>query len=102
MDNPSVHPGVGILLIVGASGVGAFLVFGPAWRSMPAGPAIASVAACGAAIAAGGLLLQEDVGPASWVVALVALGILAPVHARLVFGPPGAARGVVAPGPTAA
>ena len=97
-----MHQGIGILLIVAASAVGGFLVFGPPWRSMAAGPAIASVAACGVAIAAGGLLLQEDVGAASWVLALVALGIVAPVHTRLVFGPPGAARRVVAPGPTAA
>ena len=45
------------------------------------------------AIAAGGLLVQEDVGAASWAFALVLLAILAPVHARLVFGPPGR-RGV--------
>jgi hypothetical protein len=56
---------------------------------LPPVTALALTAACGTAIGAGGLLVQEDVGPASWAVALVVLGVLTPVHARLVFGEPG-------------
>ena len=38
---------------------------------------------------------------ASWIVTLVVLGIIAPLHTRLVFGPPGPER-MVAPGAVAA
>ena len=100
MDNPSVHVGAGVALIVASSAIGALIVFG-LWRRLPAGIAFASMAVCGMGIAAGGLLVQEDVGAASWVVALAVLAVLAPVHMRLVFGPPGPG-GMVAPDAAAA
>jgi hypothetical protein len=59
------------------------------------------MASCGIGVATGGLLVQGDVGAASWVVAVLVLAVLTPVHARLVFGPPGP-RDVVAAGPAAA
>jgi hypothetical protein len=71
------------------------------WRRLPAAAASAVMAACGTGVAVGGLLVQHDVGTASWVVAVVALGVVAPIHARLVFGPPGRAH-VVAEEPAAA
>lgn len=89
-----------MLTIVAASAVGLVLVFS-LWHRLPAAAAYALAAACGIAIAAGGLLVQDDVGASSWVVAMVALGVLAPVHARLVFGSPGPG-GVVAAGRVAA
>ena len=92
--------GVGVALIVAASAIGALIVFGM-WHRLSAGPAFGSLAVCGAGIAAGGLLVQEDVGVASWVVAPVVLAVLTPLHMRLVFGPPGTA-GMVAPDPAAA
>ncbi len=92
--------GAGVAVIVAASAVGLVVVFF-LWHRLPAAAALALAAACGTAIAAGGLLVQEDVGPASWAVALVVLGVLAPVHARLLFGRPGPS-GVVAAGPAAA
>jgi hypothetical protein len=95
-----VNVGAGIALIAAGSAVGALIVFG-LWRRVSPGPAFGSLAVCGMAIAAGGLLVQEDVGPASWAVALAALAVLAPLHMRLVFGPPGRGR-MVAPGATAA
>lgn len=90
-----MHPGAGISLIVASSVIGAVIVFG-LWRRLPVGIALGSMAVCGMGIAAGGLLVQEDVGAASWVVALGALAVLTPLHMRLVFGPPGRRR-MVAP-----
>jgi len=52
-------------------------------------------------VAVGGLLVQDDVGAASWVLAVAVLGVVGPVHARLVFGQPGRAD-MVAAGPAAA
>jgi hypothetical protein len=89
-----VHVGAGIALIVAASAIGALIVFG-LWRRLPAGLAFGSLAACGMALAAGSLLVQEDVGVASWLVGLGALAVVAPLHVRLLFGPPGP-RGMVA------
>ena len=48
------------------------------WRRLPPVAAFAVIAACGVGLAVGGLLVQDDVGKASWVVAIVALGVLAP------------------------
>jgi hypothetical protein len=95
VDNPSVHLGAGIGLIIASGAVGALIVFG-LWRRLPVGIAFGSMVVCGMGIAAGGLLVQEDVGAASWVVALGALAVLTPLHMRLVFGPPGPGR-MVAP-----
>ena len=80
--------GAGVAAIVGASAIGLLTVF-VLWRRLPAAAAFALTAASGIGVAVGGLLVQDDVGTASWVVAVVALGVIAPVHARLVFGPPG-------------
>ena len=90
----------GVATIVGASALGLLTVF-VLWRRLPAAASFAVIGACGVGLAVGGLLVQDDVGTASWVVAVVALGVLAPVHARLVFGPPGRAH-IVAAGPAAA
>ena len=92
--------GAGVATIVGASALGLLTVF-VLWRRLPPAAAFAVIAACGVGLAVGGLLVQDEVGTASWVVAILALGVLAPVHARLVFGPPGRAH-IVAPGPAAA
>ena len=90
----------GVTTIVGASALGLLTVF-VLWRRLPAAAASAVMAACGTGVAVGALLVQHDVGTASWVVAVVALGVVAPIHARLVFGPPGRAH-VVAEEPAAA
>ncbi len=92
--------GAGVATIAGSSALGLLTVFA-LWRRLPAAAAYALMASCGVGVAVGGLLVQDDVGTASWVVAVVALGVVAPVHARLVFGPPGRAH-VVAAGPAAA
>ena len=92
--------GAGVATIVGASALGLLTVF-VLWRRLPAAAAFALTALWGVGVAVGGLLVQDDVGTASWVVAVVGLGVISPVHARLVFGPPGRPH-VVAAGPAAA
>jgi hypothetical protein len=91
----------GIAVIVAASLAGSITVF-TLWRRVPPTVAFAILSLSGMAVAAGGLIVQDDVGASSWVVALVAFAVLTPVHARLVFGPPGPRRGVVAPDAAAA
>jgi hypothetical protein len=95
-----VGTGAGVATIVVASALGLLTVF-VLWRRVPAAAAYALTASCGVGVAVGGLLMQDDAGTASWVVAVVVLGVVTPVHARLVFGPPGRAH-VVAAGPAAA
>ena len=92
--------GAGVATIIGASALGLLTVF-VLWRRLPAAAAFAVIAACGVGVAVGGLLVQDEVGTASWVVAVVVLGVLAPVHARLVFGSPGRAHVVAARPPAA-
>ena len=89
--------GAGAALIVAGTVVGLLTVF-LLWHRIPAALSLVVASACGMCLAAGGLLVQEDVGAASWAFALVLLAILAPVHARLVFGPPGRPRGPVVAG----
>jgi hypothetical protein len=89
-----VSVGAGVALIVGGSVVGILTVF-VLWHRIPASLALLAASLCGMCLAAGGLLVQEDVGAASWAFALALLAILAPVHARLVFGPPGRRAGSV-------
>jgi hypothetical protein len=95
-----VSTGAGVATIVGASALGLLTVF-VLWRRLPAAAAFAVMAACGVGVAVGGLLGQDDAGTASWVVAVVVLGVLTPVHTRLVFGPPGRAHVVAARPPAA-
>ncbi len=57
--------------------------------SRAAGRRVGLAAFAGAVVGSGGLLVQEDVGVASWVVTLVAFVVLTPMHTRLVFGPAG-------------
>jgi hypothetical protein len=97
-----VHVAAGVALIVAGTVVGVMTVF-LLWHRIPAALALVVTSLCGMCLAAGGLLVQEDVGAASWAFALVLLAILAPVHARLVFGPPGRRGGpvVAATGPAA-
>lgn len=79
---------VGIALITAGGSLGlltALLVR----RRLP-GPAVAViVGSCGAAVGAGGLLVQPDAGVAEWVIAPAALAVLLPLHVRVVLGPLG-------------
>src|SRR3990170_112325 len=69
------------------------LVLVAAWHRLSAPSAFGLLVLCGVAIGAGGLLVQDEAGVASWVITLGLLGLLSPVHGRLVFGPPGPAEG---------
>lgn len=100
MDNPIVSTGAGVATIVGASVLGLLTVI-VLWHRVSAVLAYALTTVWGIGLAVGGLLVQDDVGVASWVLAVAVLGAIGPVHARLVFGPPGRAD-VVAPRPAAA
>jgi hypothetical protein len=76
-----------------AAGVvcGTFTLF-VLWSRLPAVAGLLFTAVCGAAIAAGGLLLQDDAGVGDWILAVAVLSSLAALHSRLVFGPPGTRR----------
>jgi len=52
----------------------------------------ALLAAEGAGLAVGGLLLLDDVGTASWIAGPVALAILTPLHVRALFAGEGPFR----------
>ncbi len=69
--------------LVGLSGVRSGRVLG-AWFTL--------LAASGAGIAIGCLLVQDQVDTASWIIAPVAGAILAVVHARVLFAPGGPFR----------
>ena len=71
------------LFLVGLSGVRSRRALG-AWFTL--------LAASGAGIAIGCLLVQDQVDTASWIIAPVAGAILAVVHARVLFAPGGPFR----------
>jgi hypothetical protein len=83
--------GVGVGLIVGASLL-AGLVLVALWRRMPAAVAMLALAGIGAVMGAGALLVQDRASGAEWAIATIVIGVLTPIHARLVLGRPGAGR----------
>ncbi len=83
-----MEEGAGVLLIAAATVVGLVDVF-VLWARLPAWGALAVLSVAGIALGAGALLLQGNVGAANWVITIVGLALLAPVHLRAVFGPPG-------------
>jgi hypothetical protein len=97
-----MHLGAGIALIITGSTLACVAMF-VLWRRVASSIAVGLVAFAGAVVGTGALLVQEDVGAASWVVTLVAFVVLTPVHTRLVFGPAGPSGGMmVAAGRSAA
>jgi hypothetical protein len=80
--------GWGIALIVSGTLLALLVVFG-GWRRMPAGAAFSILAVTGVIVGAGALLVQGHASAFEWAITLAALGVFAPVHARIVFGPPG-------------
>ncbi len=83
-----MHPEAGVGLIVGGVSL-ALLVVLTLWRRIAAPLAFGLLAATGVAVGAGALLVQEHAGAGDWVITLAALGVLTPVHMRLVLGRPG-------------
>jgi hypothetical protein len=78
-------------LIAAALVCGSFTLF-VLWPRLPSMVGLAVTAVCGAAIAAGGLLLENDPGTGDRILAIAVLAALAPLHSRLVFGHAGARR----------
>jgi hypothetical protein len=85
-----VSVGLGIGLVVAGSLLGLATV--GAARRLPAPVWVGLLALAGAAAGAGALAVQDHAGPGDWLLTLVALAALTPLHARLVFGPPGSRR----------
>jgi hypothetical protein len=80
--------GVGLALIVAGSLLALLIAIG-LWQRLPGPAALALLAAAGVIVGAGALLVQDDPGPGDWALTLLVLGLLTPLHGRLVFGPPG-------------
>jgi hypothetical protein len=87
-----VRTGAGIVTIVAGSGA-SFLVSLGLWRRIKPTVAAASLAACGALVGAGGMLVQRTSGPGDWAIALPVLAFFTPVHAWFVLGRPGVSPG---------
>jgi hypothetical protein len=77
-----------VVLIAAGVACGAFTLF-VLWPRLPAVAGLILTAICGAAVAAGGLLMREDPGVGDWILAVAVLSSLAALHSRLVFGLPG-------------
>jgi len=83
-----VNAVAGLTLISAATGAGLYGAFVLWPRSSPRS-AIAVLAAAGAGLAAGALLVQDHAGAGEWVLAVGAFAALAPMQCRVLFGPPG-------------
>ena len=85
-----MHDGAGIALIASGGAVALLVTF--ALRTRAPAPAVAAIlTACGLAVGAGALLVQDHVSTTNWVVTLALVAFLVPAHARVVlgrFGPP--------------
>lgn len=84
--------GLGVALILAGAVLGLVAMF-VLWDRIPAALALGSMSVCGALVGAGGLLVQDEAGVGSWILALVLLSVLGPIHGRLVMGPPGRMTG---------
>jgi hypothetical protein len=79
---------VGLALILAGS-VLALLTAIALWRRLPGRAALVLLAAAGIIVVAGALLVQDEAGLGDWGLTLFVLGVLTPLHGRLVFGTPG-------------
>jgi hypothetical protein len=81
----STELGIGLLIGGAALAVGAALAGGRRLRPV----SVAILAAGGACLGAGALLVQDrDVNAANWAATLVLAAALTPAHAWIVLGPP--------------
>jgi hypothetical protein len=88
---PSMRPGVGALIL--ATCAAAIVLTSSFLRTrLPRTVVDALLAAEGAGLAVGGLLLIDDVGTASWIAGPAALAILTPLHVRALFAGEGPFR----------
>lgn len=84
-----MEPGVWIVVV--SVLVGSFTAFGLRNR-LPAWTVAALLAAAGAALGWGGMLLRSDPETGEFVVAAMAMSVLVPAHVRIVLGPFGRRR----------
>ena len=82
---------VGVWIVIAAVVLGLLLAF-VLRLVLPAPVVAAGLAACGAGIAWGGMLLRDTPPVAEVVAAVVILGALVPAHVRIVLGPFGPRR----------
>ena len=80
----------GVVTIVVGAALALFTAF-VLWRRVPAFAGVSCAVVAGAMIGAGALLVQAAPSTADWVFTLAVLGVLTPLHARLLFGPAGRA-----------
>jgi hypothetical protein len=81
----------GAWIVVGSVAVG-FVVAFVLRNLMPAAVVALALAACGAGIAWGGMLLRPDPPAGEVVAAVIVLAALVPAHVRIVLGPFGPRR----------
>ncbi len=94
-----MNEGAGIGLIAGGVVLSLITVF-VLWRRVAGAVAFGLLAVAGVVVGTGALLVQKQAGTGEWIITLGALGVLTPVHMRLVFGRPGS-RVVAEPPPAA-
>ena len=83
---------LGVALIVGASAVALLVAFLLRTR-LPGAVVTGVLAAAGAGLGTGTLLVQDDPSGADWWATLIGLAVLVPFHARVMLGPLGRAGG---------
>lgn len=83
-----MRTGVGVAAIVAGSGM-ALLALVRTRRHLGGVLPTVLLAACGALVGVGALLVQEAPGAVDWAIAPSVLAVLTAVHARLVLGPLG-------------
>ena len=82
----------GVVLIV-AGFAGVLLVGFALRRRLPAGVGFVLLAVFSVAAGAGALVVQDHVTTADWIVTLVPVALLGPVHVRFLVGPFGPGAG---------
>jgi hypothetical protein len=87
-----VNVGAGIALIVSGAVVAVPTAFLLRTRA-PAALVATILAACGLALGAGALLVQDHVSTTNWVLTCVLVTFLVPAHVRIALGRFGPARG---------
>lgn len=86
-----MRTGAGVASIVSGGGL-ALVVALALWRRLSPAVLFVSLAACGALVGVGSLLVQGRPGPGDWAIAPIAMAVLTPIHARFVLGRPSASR----------
>jgi hypothetical protein len=84
--------GAGVALIVGGAAVVAIAAF-VLRRRLPSALVFLVASAGSVALGSGALVVQDRTTTTDWVVALVAMALLGPLHVRVLLGPFGPGNG---------